>query len=206
MYLKIMKFIHILIGAVLLFGYILCPHLYTSDAVEPISWADVYVKSMYLMILLGATGNLLLGCYVTIKYGFKRYLQTMASLLILINGFFCLLLLGKLSLPIPQVYVILFLVTGLVIHLIINLYALKPGSRIVIDSSEREMGTVKWFNNSKGFGFITRDKGSDIFVHYRAIRGEGHRSLVEGQRVEFLIAKKDKGLQAEDVIAASGNY
>ncbi|MCY4328503.1 MAG: cold-shock protein [Endozoicomonadaceae bacterium] len=73
------------------------------------------------------------------------------------------------------------------------------------DDSFRETGTVKWFNNSKGFGFITRDKGSDIFVHYRAIRGEGHRTLVEGQRVEFVIAKKDKGFQAEDVIAASKN-
>jgi len=64
----------------------------------------------------------------------------------------------------------------------------------------REAGTVKWFNTSKGFGFISRDSGDDVFVHFRAIRGEGHRILVEGQRVEFTIMMRDKGLQAEDVI------
>ena len=66
----------------------------------------------------------------------------------------------------------------------------------------RERGTVKWFNTSKGFGFISRDSGDDVFVHFRAIRGEGHRVLVEGQRVEFTIMMRDKGLQAEDVVAA----
>ncbi|MCL6270223.1 cold-shock protein [Sansalvadorimonas sp. 2012CJ34-2] len=70
------------------------------------------------------------------------------------------------------------------------------------DDGSRECGTVKWFNVSKGFGFITRDHGGDIFVHYRAIRGEGHRTLSEGQRVEFQVANKEKGLQAEDVVAA----
>mgnify|MGYP006195070865 FL=1 len=70
------------------------------------------------------------------------------------------------------------------------------------DMGDRETGTVKWFNTSKGFGFISRDSGDDIFVHFRAIRGEGHRVLVEGQRVEFAVMQRDKGLQAEDVIAA----
>ncbi|MCO1986650.1 cold-shock protein, partial [Pseudomonas aeruginosa] len=55
------------------------------------------------------------------------------------------------------------------------------------DSGNRETGTVKWFNTSKGFGFISRDSGEDIFVHFRAIRGEGHRILIEGQRVEFSV-------------------
>lgn len=63
----------------------------------------------------------------------------------------------------------------------------------------RETGTVKWFNTTKGFGFIARDSGDDIFVHFRAIRGEGHRILVEGQRVEYSVISRDKGLQAEDV-------
>jgi CspA family cold shock protein len=70
------------------------------------------------------------------------------------------------------------------------------------DLGQRDTGTVKWFNTSKGFGFISRDSGDDIFVHFRAIRGEGHRVLVEGQRVEFSVMNRDKGLQAEDVIAA----
>jgi CspA family cold shock protein len=72
-------------------------------------------------------------------------------------------------------------------------------------SENRETGTVKWFNTSKGFGFISRDSGEDIFVHFRAIRGEGHRILIEGQRVEFSVVQRDKGLQAEDVIAALPN-
>ncbi len=63
----------------------------------------------------------------------------------------------------------------------------------------REVGTVKWFNVAKGFGFITRSNGDDVFVHFRNIRGRGHRSLNEGQRVRFNVHDSDKGLQAEDV-------
>jgi len=66
----------------------------------------------------------------------------------------------------------------------------------------RESGQVKWFNASKGFGFITRDSGEDIFVHFRSIRGDGHRVLKDGQRVEFSVSMGDKGLQADDVAAA----
>lgn len=64
---------------------------------------------------------------------------------------------------------------------------------------DREGGSVKWFNVTKGFGFITRDQGDDVFVHFRSIRGTGHRSLSEGQRVKFEVVESDKGLQAEDV-------
>ncbi len=63
----------------------------------------------------------------------------------------------------------------------------------------REAGTVKWFNTKKGYGFITRDLGDDVFVHYRSIRGQGRRSITDGQRVEFYVVSGDKGLQAEDV-------
>lgn len=64
----------------------------------------------------------------------------------------------------------------------------------------RELGTVKWFNNARGYGFITRgDNTEDIFVHYRNIRGNGYKSLAEGQQVEFEVLEGDKGLQAEDV-------
>ena len=69
----------------------------------------------------------------------------------------------------------------------------------------REQGTVKWFNSNKGYGFITRDQGDDVFVHYRSISGKGHRSLFEGQKVEFSVSDGDKGLQADDVtVLASG--
>ncbi len=67
------------------------------------------------------------------------------------------------------------------------------------ENDDREGGTVKWFNVTKGFGFITRDQGDDVFVHFRSIRGTGHRSLSEGQRVKFEVVESDKGLQAEDV-------
>ncbi|NMY37695.1 MULTISPECIES: cold-shock protein [Pseudomonas] len=64
----------------------------------------------------------------------------------------------------------------------------------------RLTGNVKWFNDAKGYGFIQCDGGADVFVHYRAIRGEGHRSLAEGQQVEYTQVRGDKGLQAEDVV------
>jgi len=66
--------------------------------------------------------------------------------------------------------------------------------------SERISGTVKWFNNAKGFGFITRDgSDDDIFVHFRSIQGDGYRTLNEGQAVEFKLTEGPKGLQAEEV-------
>ena len=69
------------------------------------------------------------------------------------------------------------------------------------DSSDRQQGEVKWFNRTKGYGFIATDSGNEIFVHYRNIRGEGHRALYEGQRVDFVIIEEDKGEQADDVVA-----
>lgn len=63
----------------------------------------------------------------------------------------------------------------------------------------REQGTVKWFNADKGYGFIQRDSGEDVFVHYRAIQGGGYRSLDEGSRVSFLVERGQKGLQAAEV-------
>ncbi len=69
--------------------------------------------------------------------------------------------------------------------------------------AERVTGTVKWFNKLKGFGFITRDDGDDIFVHYTAIRGTGFRSLEADDKVEFTIQETEKGLQAQDVVSLS---
>jgi CspA family cold shock protein len=66
--------------------------------------------------------------------------------------------------------------------------------------SERVQGTVKWFNATKGYGFIEREEGEDVFVHYSSIQSEGYRTLNEGQRVEFTIEQGSKGLQASDVI------
>ncbi len=67
--------------------------------------------------------------------------------------------------------------------------------------SERKTGTVKWFNNEKGYGFATPDDGSkDVFVHYSAIQGDGYRSLEEGDRVEFAVEMGEKGPKAVDVV------
>ena len=68
-------------------------------------------------------------------------------------------------------------------------------------SGDFESGTVKWFNVKKGYGFITRDRGDDVFVHYRNIEGDGRRSVRDGERVSFIVVNGDKGLQAEEVTA-----
>ncbi|WP_138431964.1 cold-shock protein [Fodinibius saliphilus] len=66
--------------------------------------------------------------------------------------------------------------------------------------ADREVGTVKWFHNGKGYGFITREEGEDIFVHFSEIEMEGYKKLEEGQEVEFTVAEGEKGLQAQEVI------
>jgi len=66
--------------------------------------------------------------------------------------------------------------------------------------SERINGTVKWFNGGKGYGFIARESGEDVFVHYSAIDGDGYRDLQEGDRVEFAVEQGTRGLQAQKVV------
>ena len=67
--------------------------------------------------------------------------------------------------------------------------------------ADREQGTVKWFNDAKGFGFIERQNGEDVFVHHTAIRAEGFRTLSDGQQVEFEVVQGKKGPAAESVVA-----
>ena len=66
--------------------------------------------------------------------------------------------------------------------------------------SDKIQGTVKWFNGTKGYGFIEREGGDDVFVHFRAIVGDGYKNLEEGQRVEFTVTQGQKGPQAENVV------
>lgn len=68
-----------------------------------------------------------------------------------------------------------------------------------VEDDDREIGEVKWFNVNKGYGFITRDGGDDVFVHFRAIRGKGHRTLAEGQKVRYHVIENERGYQADDV-------
>jgi CspA family cold shock protein len=162
-------------------------------------------------LYLGLLGliNLLLAPLLPVRHeGVRHQLQALvSSLLVFASVLQALILLAPLAQIGNQPAVALTLATLLaatLLHLAINLSkrtTRAPMMRRDLDDS-RETGTVKWFNTSKGFGFISRDIGDDIFVHFRAIRGEGHRVLVEGQRVEFSVMQRDKGLQAEDVIVA----
>ena len=139
--------------------------------------------------------------------GPRHQLQNLVSALLVLSVVLQTLTLFGLLLPIGDQPAVLLGLTPAVIavllHLAVSFYKSSPSSSSQsYDMTNRDTGTVKWFNTSKGFGFISRDSGDDIFVHFRAIRGEGHRVLVEGQRVEFSVMNRDKGLQAEDVIAA----
>lgn len=92
----------------------------------------------------------------------------------------------------------LLVALGILVLVLIGQSLLQP-LLTRVEEDDREEGLVKWFNVSKGFGFVTRDSGEDVFVHFRSIRGRGHRSLQEGQRVRFGVVESTKGLQAEDV-------
>lgn len=88
---------------------------------------------------------------------------------------------------------------GVILVLVVLAQMIAQPLVMQFDEDDREDGQVKWFNVSKGFGFVTRENGEDVFVHFRSIRGRGHRSLQEGQKVRFGVVESSKGLQAEDV-------
>ncbi len=173
----------------------------------------VAISAHSMLLLTAALVNLVLGSYLTLCDCNKIYLQALGSIALLVAPAISIVIVFgqqlEIGIDLNQLSAVL-LIVGSLLH-----SASRPGSANNNDSdsdhsysetysdSGRETGTVKWFNVSKGFGFITRDSGDDVFVHYRAIRGEGHRTLSEGQRVEFVVVDKDKGLQAEDVIAAA---
>jgi CspA family cold shock protein len=159
------------------------------------------------LALLGLL-NLILAPQLPIWHADLRHqLQNLVSALLILGTLLqALILLAPLptiaGLP-ASLFSLLAVLAAVLLHLATNLRLKARDSTVTHPMTDRETGTVKWFNTSKGFGFISRDSGDDIFVHFRAIRGEGHRVLVEGQRVEFSVMQRDKGLQAEDVIAAS---
>ena len=195
-----LKIVHLLTGAAaLLLSFI--PSLRT-EAVPYLQQPD----ALYLAFF----GLLNLTLAPVIPYwnkGPRHQLQNLVSALLVLSVVLQTLTLFGLLLPIGDQPAVLLGLTPAVIavllHLAVSFYKSSPStSSQSYDMTNRDTGTVKWFNTSKGFGFISRDSGDDIFVHFRAIRGEGHRVLVEGQRVEFSVMNRDKGLQAEDVIAA----
>jgi CspA family cold shock protein len=195
-----LKIVHLLMGAAaLLLSFI--PSLRT-EAVPYLQQPD----ALYLA-LFGLLNLTLAPVIPNWNKGTRHQLQNLVSaLLILAVVLQTLTLIAPMPVIAGQPAVLFSLVAALiavVLHLAASFYKSSPAAASPsYDMSNRDTGTVKWFNTSKGFGFISRDSGDDIFVHFRAIRGEGHRVLVEGQRVEFSVMNRDKGLQAEDVIAA----
>ncbi|GGU80847.1 cold-shock protein [Pseudomonas laurentiana] len=191
------KIVHILTGAAaLLLSFI--PSL-RADAAPFLQQPDAIYLALFGLL------NLTLAPVASLPRP-RQHLQQLASaLLVLTVVLQTITLLARQdmgSLP-----ALVCAVLAVIAHLVANLVKTSPTHHQApatgsYDMSNRDTGTVKWFNTSKGFGFISRDSGDDIFVHFRAIRGEGHRVLVEGQRVEFSVMNRDKGLQAEDVIAA----
>lgn len=193
-----LKIVHLLMGAAALVLSIL-PGLQNSQ------WVYIQDTNAVSLALLGMA-NLFIAGRATFQHGPRQLLQTLVSLLlILATALQALVLLG----PLPSLAGQPALLVSLLLALAAALLRVALSVQIKLPSrrgsqrplpGNREAGTVKWFNTSKGFGFISRDSGDDIFVHFRAIRGEGHRVLMEGQRVEFVVMQRDKGLQAEDVI------
>jgi len=196
-----LKIVHLLTGATaLLLSFV--PSL-RSDTLPYLQQPDAIYLALFGLF------NLLLAPLLPIwTHSSRHQLQNLVSaLLVLVVVLQTLILLA----PLPHIggqpavlISLLTLVVAVMLHLVANLRQDKQPQQTAQQQNmdNRETGTVKWFNTSKGFGFISRDSGDDIFVHFRAIRGEGHRVLIEGQRVEFSVMQRDKGLQAEDVVAA----
>ena len=195
-----LKIVHLLMGAAaLLLSFI--PSL-KAEAVPYLQQPDALYLAFFGLL------NLVIAPVIPYwNKGPRQHLQNLVSaLLVLTVVLQTLTLIAPMPVIAGQPAVLFSLVIALVavvVHLAVSFYKSSPAAApVTYDMSNRDTGTVKWFNTSKGFGFISRDSGDDIFVHFRAIRGEGHRVLVEGQRVEFSVMNRDKGLQAEDVIAA----
>jgi len=115
-----------------------------------------------------------------------------------------LLLDGGIAIPAttPEISLMLLFMATSFISLMVAASPVLAGVAGAAGSDDRELGTVKWFNVRKGYGFITRDQGEDIFVHFRNIEGKGKRAINEGQRVSFIVTTGDKGLQADKVSPA----
>jgi CspA family cold shock protein len=197
-----LKIVHLLMGAAALVLSIL-------PGIKNPEWVYIQDTNAVALALLGLA-NLFIAGQSPARRGSRQVLQGLASLLLILALMLqALVLLG----PLPTLAGQPALLVSLLLALVAALLHASLGVQVKLPRrlgtqgplpGNREAGTVKWFNTSKGFGFISRDSGDDIFVHFRAIRGEGHRVLMEGQRVDFVVMQRDKGLQAEDVVPQGG--
>lgn len=146
----------------------------------------VVLRCSLISLLLAAPSPLLVALFVHLAGGAMSR-EIFASLEI--GG------VGAVYLAVALAVFILLLIATLAVN------ALTPQliNLAEVEDDDREIGEVKWFNVNKGYGFITRDSGEDVFVHFRAIRGRGHRTLAEGQKVKYQVSRNERGLQADDV-------
>lgn len=189
------RYLHLVIGlAALLCGLYFSIPFFTQNGLLDLSAITA--------MLLGLVNIQQFSNNFASRSGVRSALAMLGSLLLLVGALtpLAVLLVSPMAGPLLTVAVGIS-IAGVCLLAVLTLTSMlsRPGGSRHLGSSPRETGTVKWFNTSKGFGFISRDQGEDVFVHFRAIRGEGHRVLEEGQRVEFVVARREKGLQAEDV-------
>lgn len=163
----------------------------------PLAFSTINADSEFAVRLLGTVDIGLAPLFFWCARNLKRCRTIRLALTIQATGFAAVSVISMSAGALALISLIPSIVLTVLPALLLLLLSLPP--RTVRVKGPREQGTVKWFNANKGFGFITRDTGDDVFVHYRAIRGEGHRTLREGQRVEFFLKRGDKGLQADDV-------
>lgn len=200
---KHLRFIHALAGLLVL-ALILAEVI---GVIQVINASPSFDSPAILVLLAAALSNLCISGYTSNHHKARCILQAFSSI-VMLTAFapalwFAMNTNSTIAGHSSGLIAIALLIFSSVLFFFANMGRPSPEPEYYdYDDSHRETGTVKWFNVTKGFGFITRDSGDDVFVHYRAIRGEGHRTLTEGQRVEFEVIDKDKGLQAEDVIAA----
>ncbi|NUJ58463.1 MULTISPECIES: cold-shock protein [Halomonadaceae] len=146
----------------------------------------VLLRCSLISVLLAAPAPLLIALFIYLTGGD------------LSRELFASLEVGGVALVYLATAVAVFLVT-LVATVAVHVLTPTLANLADVEDDDREIGEVKWFNVNKGYGFITRDGGDDVFVHFRAIRGKGHRTLAEGQKVRYHVIENERGYQADDV-------
>ncbi|GHC24489.1 cold-shock protein [Aidingimonas halophila] len=146
----------------------------------------VLLRCSLISVLLAAPAPLLIALFISLTGGE------------LSQELFRSLEVGGVAVVYLAVVVAVFLLL-MIATLAVNILTPKLATLAEVEDDDREIGEVKWFNVNKGYGFITRDSGDDVFVHFRAIRGRGHRTLAEGQKVRYHVVQNERGLQADDV-------
>ncbi|WP_458524864.1 cold-shock protein [Onishia taeanensis] len=146
----------------------------------------VLLRCSLISVLLAAPAPLLIALFIYLTGGD------------LSRELFASLEVGGVALVYLATAVAVFLVT-LIATVAVHVLTPTLATLAEVEDDDREIGEVKWFNVNKGYGFITRDGGDDVFVHFRAIRGKGHRTLAEGQKVRYHVIENERGYQADDV-------